>query len=134
MIPTNSIKLSQEKLIFHRKIGNGALVQNLQTPNFQCLSFFLSHFSIFPSFVFFYKKIIISSYRRCFVEEGVLRNFAKFTGKPWHRFFPVYFAKFLRTPFLQNTSRQLLLKNLKLSFYSVAILKQNFTSQILETD
>ena len=27
----------------------------------------------------------------------------------WHRCFPVNFAKFLRTPFLQNTSGQLLL-------------------------
>ena len=65
-------------------------------------------------------------------KKGVLRNFQKFTGKhlyqslffnkvvglrsatlletrPWHRCFPVNFAKFLRTPFLQNTSRQLLL-------------------------
>ena len=49
-----------------------------------------------------------SSYRRCSVTKGVLRNFAKFTGehlrpatllkrKPWHRCFPVNFAKFLRT-------------------------------------
>ena len=28
----------------------------------------------------------------------------------WHRSFPVIFAKFLRTPFLQNTSGRLLLK------------------------
>ena len=28
----------------------------------------------------------------------------------WHRCFPVNFVKFLRTPFLQNTSRRLLLK------------------------
>ena len=28
----------------------------------------------------------------------------------WHRRFPVNFAKFLRTPFLQNTSGRLLLK------------------------
>ena len=28
----------------------------------------------------------------------------------WHRFFPVNFAKFLRTPFLQNTSGRLLLR------------------------
>ena len=52
--------------------------------------------------------------RRCFVKKGVLRNFAKFTGKHlyqilffnkvaglnnslWHRCFPVNFAKFLRT-------------------------------------
>ena len=29
----------------------------------------------------------------------------------WHRCFPVNFAKFLRTPFLQNTSGRLLLQN-----------------------
>ena len=65
-----------------------------------------------------------------FRKKGVLRNFAKFTGKHmyqslfliklkglgpatllkkrlWHRYFPVNFAKFLRTP--QNTSGRLLL-------------------------
>ena len=67
-----------------------------------------------------------------FCEKGVLRNFTKFTGKHlyqsffvkketgrlttllkkslWHRCFSVNFAKFLRTPFLQNTSGWLLLK------------------------
>ena len=70
-----------------------------------------------------------SSHRRCSVRKDVLRNFAKFTGKHlcqgllmsgpkacsfikkrlWHRCFPVNFAKFLRTPFLQNTSGRLLL-------------------------
>ena len=68
-----------------------------------------------------------SSHRSCSVRKGVLKNFAKFTGKhlcqslffnkvaglrpvtllkrrPWHRCFPVNFAKFLRIPFLQNTS------------------------------
>ena len=73
-----------------------------------------------------------SSHRRCSVKKGVLRNFTKFTGKHlcqslffnkvaglrpatllkkrlWHRCFPVNFAKFLRTPFLQNTSGRLLL-------------------------
>ena len=67
-----------------------------------------------------------------FYKKGILRNFAKFTGKHlclrvffnkiaalrpatlfkkslWHRCFPVNFAKFLRTPFLQNTSGRLLL-------------------------
>ena len=66
------------------------------------------------------------------VRKGVLRNFAKFTGKHlwqslffnkvaglrlaallkkrlWHRYFPVNFAKFLRTPILQNTPGRLLL-------------------------
>ena len=70
-----------------------------------------------------------SSYRRCSVKKGVLRNFAKFTGKHlcqrlflirpghatllkksfWHRCFPVDCEKFLRTPFSQNTSGRLLL-------------------------
>ena len=68
-----------------------------------------------------------SSHQRCSMKKGVLGNFIKFTGKHlcqslffdkvtglrpatflkkrlWHRCFPVNFAKFLRTPFLQNTS------------------------------
>ena len=64
------------------------------------------------------------------MRKGILRNFAKFTGKHlyqslfqegcgpeacnfikkrvWHRCFPVNCAKFLRTPFLQNNSGRLL--------------------------
>ena len=72
-----------------------------------------------------------SSHRRRSVRKGVLRKFAKFTRKHlWrslffnkvaglrqlfllkerllHRCFPVNFAKFLRKPFLQNTSGWLL--------------------------
>ena len=66
-----------------------------------------------------------SSHRRCSVKKGVLRNFAKFTEKHlcqsplfnkvaglksatlikkrhWHVFFPLNFAKFLRTPFYRT--------------------------------
>ena len=66
------------------------------------------------------------------MKKGVLRNFTKLTGKHLcqnlffnefaglrpatllkkklsHRCFPVNFAKYLRTPFLLNTSGQLLL-------------------------
>ena len=66
------------------------------------------------------------------VRKGVLRSFVKITGKhlsvffnkvvglslrpapllktrPWHRCFLLNFARFLRTPFLQNTSGRLLL-------------------------
>ena len=73
-----------------------------------------------------------SSHQRCSMKKGDLKNFAKFTGKQlcqrfffnkvaglrsatllkkrlWHRCFPVNFAKFLRTAFLQNTSGRLLL-------------------------
>ena len=71
-----------------------------------------------------------------FCKRGVLRNFTKFNGKYlcqslyfnkvaslralglqlylkkslWHRCFPVKFAKFLRTPFLTETLRWLLLR------------------------
>ena len=71
--------------------------------------------------------IFRSSRPYVFCKNGVLRNFAKFTGKHlcqslyfnkvaglrpatllkkrlWHRCFPVNFVKFLRNLFLQNTS------------------------------
>ena len=73
-----------------------------------------------------------TSHQWCSMKKGVLRNFTKFPGKYlcqslfsnkvaglrpatllkkrlWHWCFPVNFPKFLRTPFLQNTSRRLLL-------------------------
>ena len=77
-----------------------------------------------------HKITLRSSHRRCSVKKGVLRNFAKFTGKHLcqrlcfnrpatllkkslcHRCFPVNFAKLLRIPFLQNTSGRLLLYSL----------------------
>ena len=74
-----------------------------------------------------------SSHQRRPLRKVVLRNFAKFTRKDlcqglsfnkvtglrpatllkkklWRRCFLVNFAKFLRTPFLQNTSGRLLLE------------------------
>ena len=77
------------------------------------------------------KRFLKSSYQRCSIKKGILENFAKFTGKDlcWglffkkvaslrpatllekrllHRCFAMNFAKFLRTPFLHNTSGQLL--------------------------
>ena len=80
----------------------------------------------------FLKTLCKSSHRWCSVKNGVLRNFAKFIGKHLcqnlffdkvaglrpetllkkrlcHRCFPMNFAEFLRTPFLQNTSGRLLL-------------------------
>ena len=85
-----------------------------------------------------YQNCVIprSSHQRRSVWKGVLRNFAKLTEKHqrqslffnkvtglrpkallkkrlWHRCFPVYFAKFLTAPFLQNTSKRLLLNTCK---------------------
>ena len=70
--------------------------------------------------------------RRCFGRKGVLGNLRKFAGKHlsqshffnkarpqpafllkkrlWHRCFSVKFAKFLKAPFLQNTSKRLFLQ------------------------
>ena len=65
-----------------------------------------------------------SSHRRCSARKNVHRNFSKFKGKHlcqslffnklywkriWHRCFPVNFAKFIRTIFLQNISGRRLL-------------------------
>ena len=83
-----------------------------------------------------------SSRSEVFCKKGVLRNFAKFAGKHlcqslffnkvaglrpatlfkkrlWRRCFPANFAKFLRTPFLQKTSEQLLLPIFYDVFYQV---------------
>ena len=76
-----------------------------------------------------------SSRPEVFCRKGVLRNFAKFTGKSlrpttllkkrhWHRCFPVNFSKFLRTPFFIEHLRWLLLKLARLGFPGlVAIVK-----------
>ena len=78
-----------------------------------------------------------SSHQRFSVKKGVLRNFGKLTGKHlcqglffnkkkrlWHRCFPVNFAKFLRTSFLQNTSERLLLE-LPFILYNKTIISSN---------
>ena len=73
-------------------------------------------------FLFFWCR---SSRPQVLCKKVILRNFAKLTGKNlnqslrpatllkkklWHRCFPVNFAKFLRTPFLTEHLRWLLLK------------------------
>ena len=76
-----------------------------------------------------------SSHRKCSVRKGVLeisqnslenicvrvnkvaglRSSTLFKKIPWHRCFPVNFAKFLRTSFSQNTSGRLLNSKTKLT-------------------
>ena len=81
--------------------------------------------------IFLIQFIDRSCPQRCSLKKGVLRNFAKFWGKHlcqclffnkvaglrpatllkkrlWHRCFRVNFAKFPRTPFLQNAFGRLL--------------------------
>ena len=61
-----------------------------------------------------------SSHQRYSIKKGDVKNFVKFTGKNlwqrsllakrlWHRCFPLNFVKFLKTPFLTDTLRWLLL-------------------------
>ena len=60
-----------------------------------------------------------SSLRRCSIKKGVLKNLSKFRIRPAkllkkrlrNRCFSVHFVKFLRAPFLQNTSGCLLRKD-----------------------
>ena len=98
-----------------------------------------------PCIAVFLWIICRSSHWRCSLRKGVLRSFLKFTGKHlcksllfnkvaglrpatllkkklWHRCFPMNFAKFLRTPFLRNTSGRLLLY---LTFHSIQYPKIN---------
>ena len=91
-----------------------------------------------------------SSHHRCSVKKGVLRNFAKFTGKHqcqslffnkgccnfikkrlWRRCFPGNFVKFLRTLFFQNSSGRLLPFPHKLSINNVNMNNQ-FTKELCQ--
>ena len=49
-----------------------------------------------------------------------------------HRCFPVNFAKFLRTPFSQNTSRRLLLPCVKIWFWDQFFLKNSLLGKALK--
>ena len=46
--------------------------------------------------------------------DGCIRLATFLEKRLWHRCFPVNFAKFLRTPFLQNTSGRLLLAHVNI--------------------
>ena len=104
------------------------------------LQFFLDKYLWYSEKLF--SKILLellfyrSSRPDVFCKKGVIPNFAKFAGKHpcqvslltksffkkkrlWHRCFPVNFAKFVKTPFLQNTSGG--------CFYFYIILKKPIT-------
>ena len=96
-----------------------------------------------------------SSHQRCSLKKGAPGKFEKFIGKhlcqilfsnkvaglrlatllkkrSWHRCFPVNFAKFLRTPLLQNTSGRLLLTFLERIFRGISTI-WNFLTLSLVT-
>ena len=72
-------------------------------------------FKSMPFFIRYHNNPRIRGCRlEVFYSKGILRTFAQFTGKLkkrlWHRCFPVNFAIFLRTPFLSEHLRWLLLQ------------------------
>ena len=94
-------------------------------------------------------KLDRSSHRRCFLRKGVLRNFAKFTGK--HLFRRLFFNKvavlrlqlFIKketltqvfssefcqiSPFSQNTSKRLLLVRASFFFLPLRLNEKNKVS------
>ena len=58
----------------------------------------------------FCKKRCSQKFHKIHRKVAGLRPATLFKKSLWHRCFPVNFAKFLRTPFLQNTSGRLLLR------------------------
>ena len=70
-----------------------------------------------------------SSHLRCSMKKGVLRRSATLLKKRlWCRCFPVNLVKFLRVPFLQNTSERLLL--LQQSWRPATLLKRDFNTGV----
>ena len=130
--------MSYYLVVFIRKINSLCFTTNVfLSKNYKTLGQLRLHllFQKQPPEVFFEKRR--SSRPKVFCKKCVLKNFAKFTGKHlcqsllfnkvaglrpanllikrlWHRCFPVNFAKFLRTPFLTEHLRWLLLKKVSL--------------------
>ena len=62
-----------------------------------------------PPEVFYKKKGVLKNFQQNSQETTCARASFLLKKRLWHRCFPVNFAKFVRTPFLQNTSGRLLL-------------------------
>ena len=60
--------------------------------------------------IIYLNEIILSEVQDIFFKYFIESKKKFFKKRLWHRCLPVNFAKFLRTPFLQNTSGRLLLK------------------------
>ena len=99
---TNSLNLEIQEIL-KRKIHTCALLLN-----FLALLWYTAR-------ILLLSRTSLGSRPEVFCKKDVLKNFAKLTGKHlrsetllkkklWHSCFPVNFAKFLRTPLLQNTS------------------------------
>ena len=112
-----------------RYIFNQKYLKKLSRNCYMCYYFINSYLlkKIYVMLIHLYVSLVSfvrSSRPEVFCKKGVLRNFAKFTGKHLcqglffnkKRCFPVNFAKFLRTPFLTEHLQWLLLFVRSMSF------------------
>ena len=114
---TNSFKYFNWWLIYF--IENASSIHNFAYDDFYLLGIEQKQ----PSEVFYEKHILRNSRKftgthLCqslfFNKDADLRFATLLKKRLWHSWFPVNFAKFLRTPILQNTSgRQLLLEHFR---------------------
>ena len=94
----------------------------IKTPKNPFLGHFLDFLGSPDRLVLFFKDMFFyffyDTLSSCKISEktGSLRPATLLKKRLWHRCFPVNFAKFLRTPFLNNTSGRLLLH-----FWNVAL-------------
>ena len=82
--------------------------------NFYCFSMYpLSNFKNAAIISFYLIRLTLFTIWKAFIKNQEWRYIYMeiyfLFKRHWHRYFPVNFAKFLRTPFLQNTSGKLLL-------------------------
>ena len=79
---------------------------------------------------FWYVQAVAGGFRQSpfFNKIAGLRPATLLKKRLWHKCFPVNFAKFLRTPFLQNSSGRLLLK-IGHTVLLIGVLKKNCSEQ-----
>ena len=110
---TKHVKFSEKRTFFYPMIRTCTCayqgVKNVRfSENLTCFAFLKHPFWDSPF------CLIIDE---MFFKVGVLKSFLTFTWRLWNRWFPVMFAKFLRTPFLKEHLRWPLLKVQNLSSF-----------------
>ena len=112
------LNIVQDLPTFNKLLVNLKLIRN---PNLIKIKFLRGTYYDIAFSTEIHKNLLRTRFRschqRCSIKKGVLRNFPKFTGKylcqsPFLNKLSLFlgnFVKFLRTPFLQNTSQRLLL-------------------------
>ena len=102
-------KLKKPKKVYKRKTHTYLLVETFVCIFFWTFRTFLEQLLLGALIIEFWKY----RKKKVYFYFTDLRPATLLNKWPWHRFFLVNFAKFLRIPFLQNTSGRLLLNIIK---------------------